>query len=75
MCFDMFRAPLFDRTHILSGVPADTFIELLCGALFKTKNAYYVDYAKAYYENFEEQGKCNHNFKDIKPVKGWFPLE
>ncbi len=37
MCFDMFRAPLFDRTHILSGVPVDTFIELRLGCYLRQK--------------------------------------
>ena len=67
---------MFDETHILRGVPVDADIELKCrkcNTLFYTKNAYYVGYSEVYYANPEEQGKCSHSLKHMKPTKRWFP--
>ena len=69
-------ASIFDYSHILEGVPVDADIELKCrscNTLFYTKNAYYVGYSEVFYVDPEEQGKCNHNLKDIRPTKRWFP--
>jgi len=63
---------LFDKSHILKGVPIDADIELqcrCCRSLFKTKNAYHIGYSEICYVNPEEQDKCNHQLKDIKPTK------
>ncbi len=70
-------SPLFDRTHILKGVPVDAEIELKCrrcNTLFKTKNAYHIGYAKIQYINPEEAGKCDHELKHLQPTNKWFPL-
>lgn len=69
-------SPLFDNTHILKGVPVDADIELKCKnckTLFRTLNAYYIGYSEIHYTNPEEQGKCNHDLKDLEPTKKWFP--
>ena len=67
---------LFDHSHILEGAPIDADIELKCrkcNTKFTTKNAYYIGYSELFYLNPEEQGKCTHGLKDIKPTKKWFP--
>ncbi len=63
----MTRSPLFDRTHIVKGVPVDAEIELQCRkcqTLFHTMNAFYIGYSPVNYANPEEQGKCTHALKD-----------
>ena len=67
---------LFDRTHILKGVPVDADIELQCRkckTLFRTKNAYYIGYSDISYADPDEEGSCNHDIKTLKPTKKWFP--
>ena len=67
---------LFDRTHILKGVPVDADIELQCNkckTFFHTRNAYYVGYSGINYANPDEKGKCEHGIKDLKPTNKWFP--
>lgn len=69
-------SPLFDRTHILKGVPVDAEIELQCRrckTLFRTMNAYYIGYSEVIYLNPNEQGRCGHDPKDLKPTGSWFP--
>ena len=67
---------LFDRTHILKGVPVDADIELKCRkckTLFHTRNTYYIGYSDVNYANPKEEGKCEHGIKDLKPTNKWFP--
>ena len=67
---------LFDRTHILKGVPVDADIELQCRkckTLFRTKNAYYIGYSDISYADPDEEGTCNHDIKALKPTNKWFP--
>ena len=69
-------SPLFDRTHIVKGVPVDAEIELQCRkcqTLFHTMNAYYIGYSPVNYANPEEQGKCTHALKNLVPTNNWFP--
>jgi uncharacterized C2H2 Zn-finger protein len=70
-------SPLFDRTHILKGVPVDADIELRCKrcrTLFKTKNAYHIGYSEILYSNSKEIGQCNHDLKSLEPTNNWFPI-
>ncbi len=65
---------LFDRTHILKGVPVDADIELqckTCKTYFYTINAYYIGYAEIFYASPEEQGRCEHDSKELRPTKRW----
>lgn len=67
---------LFDKTHILKGVPADAEIELKCKkckTLFRTLNAYYIGYSEIHYINPNEQSKCSHDLKSLEPTNNWFP--
>ncbi len=68
-------SPLFNRTHILKGVPVDAEIELQCKkckTLFHTLNAYYIGYSAIRYADPEEDS-CNHDITLLKPTKKWFP--
>ena len=67
---------LFDKSHILKGVPIDAGIELQCRhckILFKTKNTYYIGYSEIFYSNSKEASRCNHDTRDLKPTNNWFP--
>ena len=67
---------LFDRTHILKGVPVDSEIELQCKrcrTLFRTMNAYYIGYSEINYINQEEAGRCRHNLSELQTTTNWFP--
>ena len=67
---------LFDRTHILKGVPVDAEIELQCRrcrTLFRTMNAYYIGYSEINYINQEEAGRCRHKLSELQPTTNWFP--
>ena len=66
---------LFDSTHIVKGVPVDADIELqcrLCRTYFYTSNAYYIGYSNLNYLKPEDEGKCGHNLKNLKPTGNWF---
>lgn len=70
-------SPLFDRTHILKGIPVDANIELQCrkcNTLLYTINAYYIGYADIHYINPEEKGRCRHSIKELVPTKKWYPV-
>ena len=63
---------LFDRTHIVKGVPVDAEIELQCRkcqTLFHTMNAYYIGYSPVNYANPADEGRCTHDLKELKPTK------
>ena len=67
---------LFDRTHILKGVPVDAEIELQCKKckmLFRTMNAYYTGYSEIKYFNQKEAGRCKHKLSELQPTSNWFP--
>ncbi len=67
---------LFDRTHILKGVPVDADIELQCRrckTLFRTRNIYYIGYSEINYINHDEAGRCKHNLSELQPTNNWFP--
>ncbi len=67
---------LFDRTHILKGVPVDADIELQCRrckTLFRTRNAYYIGYSEIHYTNPKEKGSCGHDIKELQPTNNWLP--
>lgn len=73
----MSLSALFDRTHILKGVPIDADIELQCRrckTLFRTRNAYYTGYSYISYADPEEEKNCTHDLRELKPTKKWFPL-
>ena len=66
---------LFDSTHIVKGVPVDADIELecrLCRTYFYTANAYYIGYSDLNYLKPEDEGKCGHNLKELRPTGNWF---
>jgi len=68
---------LFDRTHILKGVPVDADIELQCRkckTFFRTRNAYYIGYSDINYADPQKEKNCTHNLEDLKPTNKWFPL-
>ena len=67
---------LFDKSHILKGVPIDADIELQCrqcGILFKTRNAYHIGYSEIHFINPEEVSKCHHSMKHLQLTNNWFP--
>ena len=69
-------SPLFDRTHILKGVPVDAEIELQCKrckTLFSTMNAYHIGYSEIHYISHDETGRCNHDLKELQPTHNWYP--
>jgi uncharacterized C2H2 Zn-finger protein len=69
-------SPLFDRTHIVKGVPVEAEIELQCRkcqTLFHTINAYYIGYSPVNNANPQEQGKCTHALKNLVQTNNWFP--
>ncbi len=73
----MSRSALFDRTHILKGVPVDADIELQCRkckAFSRTRNAYYIGYSYISYADPEEEGSCTHDLGELKPTNKWFLL-
>ena len=68
---------LFDRTHILKGVPVDADIELQCRkckTLFHTKNAYYIGYSSISCADSKEKGSCGHDITDLQPTNNWLPI-
>lgn len=70
-------ASLFDYSHILDGVPIDADIELQCKRCkrkFYTKNAYYVGYSGIFHVEPAETGKCDHDIKNLKPTKRYYPI-
>lgn len=62
---------LFDDAHIVEVWSVDDDIELecrICKTKYYTKNMYYIGYSDIYYEDPEDQDKCKHVLKYLRPT-------